>query len=110
MAKCYTRITEDNGVTMYCILDTARHELSEFIDEDGIAIGFSLGEFWKQDCPWVISSPLIASEDEERFVAMMNRFDEHMASWYRSEWEDGKVWFEGLGLLKAVEAEEHPEE
>lgn len=51
MAKCYTRITEDNGLTMYCIVDTTRHELSEFIDDDGIAIDFSLGEFWKQDCP-----------------------------------------------------------
>lgn len=54
MAKCYTRITEDNGLTMYCIVDTTRHELSEFIDDDGIAIDFSLGEFWKQDCPWVL--------------------------------------------------------
>ena len=41
---------------------------------------------------------------------MMDRFDEHMSSRYRSDWEDGKVWFEGLGLLKAVEAEECPEE
>lgn len=110
MAKCYTRITEDDGTVMYCIVDTARHELSGFIDEDGIKIDFSLGEFWKHDCPWVISSPLIASGDEERFVAMMDRFDEHMASRYRSDWEDGKVWFENLGLLRAVESEEAPEE
>lgn len=110
MAKCYMRITEDDGTAMYCIVDTARHELSKFIDEDGIKIDFSLGEFWKQGCPWIISSPLIASEDEERFVAMMDRFDEHMASRYRSDWEGGKAWFEGLGLLRVVEAEERPEE
>lgn len=36
---------------MYCIVDTTRHELSEFIEDDGIKIDFSLGEFWKQDCP-----------------------------------------------------------
>ena len=86
---------------MYCIVDTARHELSKFIDEDGIKIDFSLGEFWKQ-CPWVISSPLVASEDEERFVAMMGRFDGYMASRYSSDWEDGKVRFEELGFLKTV--------
>lgn len=95
---------------MYCIVDTARHEFSKFIEDDGVKIDFSLSEFWNHNCPWVISSPLIASEDEEGFVAIMDRFDEHMTSRYRSDWEDGKVWFEGLGLLKAVESKELPEE
>lgn len=84
-------MSEDDRLTIYCIVNTSRHELSKFIEDDSIKIDFSLGEFWNHNCPWVISSPLIASEDEERFVAMMDRFDEHMASRYRSDWEDGKA-------------------
>ena len=111
MACCYKRITSDqDGTVMYCILDTREHELNRWLRRIDFPINFSLGEFVAPQSPWVISTPLIYSPDEEKFVSMMDNFDSMMAERLGGEWGKAKEWFdslpfEGAGDIDKVDSE-----
>lgn len=97
MAYCYKRITSDqDGTAMYCILDTREHELNRWLRRIDFQISFSLGEFVAPQSPWVISTPLLGSPDEEKFVSMMDDFDSMMAERLGGEWDKAKEWFDSL--------------
>ena len=97
MNTCFKKVASDpDGTIMFVMLDSKDHVLNELLRQNDLAVSFELGEFYNPDTQWIISTPLVASNDEENFVEMMYDFDLLMDKKLGDVWKAGKEWFSAL--------------